>query len=613
MNVTQKLFTIVSSLRRIWPLLWQSTPQWTILSTSLMLAEVVAGLASLYLVKRLVDVLTSALGAEQGTANLTRVVIYVVLTAAATLVHLVAKAVADFANETQGQIVSEYVDTIIHAKAIEADLSFYESPLYFDTLQRARQGGSTRPAGVVSNLLQLGRNLVMLLAIGGLMVSIHWLLLPVLLLGVIPGLLVRLHFTRILYDWERRRTQMQRRVGYVDYLITSDWHAKELRLNQLGPHLREVYRILQLQLRRERLKISRQRTLVELIIASAGTVAFFLSLAYLAWRTSLGQTSLGDLVLFLLVFQRGQGAVQALLGNISRTYADHLYLSQLFEFLDIRPTLLEPASPRPIPCPMAQGVVMENVTFQYPGAPGVALRNISLKVRPGEIVALVGANGSGKTTLIKVLCRLYDPTEGRLTLDGVDACEYGLEDFNRVFSVIFQDYTHYAMTVRDNIRFGDIAQPQDSPDIVKAAIAAGADEFIQQLPRGYDTQLSRTFDDGQEISIGQWQKLALARAFLHQSQVIVLDEPTSALDANAEFNLFRDFRDRIGHRSAVIISHRLSTVRMADYIYVLDKGQIIEHGNHDTLISQDGAYKQMFERQAYYYQHSIEQEGTANL
>ncbi len=570
-----------------------------------MVAEVVAGLASLYLVKRLVDVLTSALGTAGTTSNLAGAVVYVALTAAATLVHLIAKALAEFANETQGQFVSEYVDALIHTKAVEADLSFYESPHYFDTLQRARQAGSTRPAGVASNLLQLGRNTVMLLAIGGLMVSIHWLLLPVLLLGVIPGLMVRLHFTRRLYQWQRRRAQMQRRVGYVDWLITSDWHAKELRLNQLGPHLRGVYQTLQQQMRQEQLDISRQRTLAELIIASAGTLAFFISLAYLAWSTALGQTSIGNLVLFLLVFQRGQGAVQSLLSNISRTYSDHLFLNQLFEFLDIRPTLSDPDKPLPVPQPMAQGVVMENVTFQYPGAQGIALQNISLRIRPGEIVALVGANGSGKTTLIKILCRLYDPTEGRITLDGVDVREYGLEDYNRVFSVIFQDYTHYAMTIEDNIRFGDIAEPKGSSNIIQAAIASGADEFIQQLPMGYGTQLSRTFDDGQEISIGQWQKLALARAFLHQSQVVVLDEPTSALDANAEFELFQNFRDRIAHRAAVVISHRLSTVRQADYIYVLDQGQIAEKGTHDDLMHHNGIYKRMFERQGFYYQGSI--------
>lgn len=568
-----------------------------------MLVEVVASLATLYLIKRLVDVLTNTLGAEQ--ANLSQALVYVALTGAVTLVYLVAKAMAALATETQGHIVADHVDGLIHQKAVEADLAFYESPSYFDTLQRARQAGPMRPAGVANNLLQLGRNAIMLIGIGGIIASISRLLLPVLLLGVVPGLMVRLHFTRILYEWQRRRTQLQRRASYVDWLITSEYHAKELRLNQLGAYLKELHHSLRVLIRQEQLKISQRRTGVELVMALVGTLAFFLSLTYLAWQTAEGQTSVGNLVLFLLVFQRGQAVVQALLSNISKLYEDHLYIGQLFEFLDVRPTLVEPAHPRSIPRPMGRGVAMENVTFQYPGAPGIALRNISLRVAPGQVVALVGANGSGKTTLIKLLCRLYDPTEGRITLDGIDAREFGSEDYRRVFSVIFQDYAKYALTVRDNIRFGDIYLPEDARSIPEAAIASGADDFIRQLRYGYDTQLSRTFDEGQDISIGQWQKVALARAFLHQSQVVVLDEPTSALDANAEFELFQNFRDRIAHRAAVVISHRLSTVRQADYIYVLDKGQIAEEGTHDQLMRHNGIYKRMFERQGFYYQDSI--------
>lgn len=568
-----------------------------------MLIEVISGLATLYLVKRLIEVLTGTLGVD--APELSHATIYVALTGGATLLHLTSKSLATLASEIQGQIVADHVDSLIHAKAIEVDLAFYESPLYFDTLQRARQTGSMRPAGVASNLLQLSRNTIMLVAIGGLIASINWLLVPVLLLAVVPGLLVRLHFTNVLYEWQRRRTQLQRRAAYVDWLITSEYHAKELRLNQLGIYLKELHHSLRVLIRQEQLKISQRRTLVELVIALVGTLAFFLSLTYLTWQTARGITSVGELVLFLLVFQRGQAVVQALLGNISQFYEDHLYIGQLFEFLDVRPTLVEPANPCPIPCPMGRGVAMENVTFQYPGAPGVALQNISFRVEPGQVVALVGANGSGKTTLIKLLCRLYDPTEGRITLDGMDARGFGAEEYRRVFSVIFQDYAKYALTARDNIRFGDIYLPEDDPAIQRAAIASGADDFIRQLRYGYNTQLSRAFDEGQDISIGQWQKVALARAFLHQSQVIVLDEPTSALDANAEFELFQNFRDRIGHRAAVVISHRLSTVRQADYIYVLDQGQISEQGTHDDLMHQNGIYKRMFERQGFYYQNSV--------
>ena len=594
-----KILAPAASLRRVLPLLWASTPAWTVISALLILAEVACSLTALYLTKRLIDLITGA--ADGPPADGQALLLAVLLVGAFTLAHLVARAFATLADEIQGQIVADHVDHRIHAKAVAADLAFYESPRYFDTLQRARQAGNTRPARVIGNLLQLAKNTVMLLAIGGLIAAIHWLLLPVLLLAVIPGLLVRLYFTRVLYEWQRRRTQLERQAAYIDWLMTSDFHAKELRLNQLGDHLRGQYAALRALIRRERLRISQRRTLSELAMGIAGTLAFFASLAYLALEAAQGRITVGALVLFLLVFQRAQGLVQALLGNVSQFYEDHLYLGQLFEFLDIRPVIADPPTPAPIPRPMTQGLRLERVSFQYPGADAPALRDISLSVAPGQIVALVGANGSGKTSLIKVLCRLYDPSAGRITLDGADVRRFRVDDYRRVFSVIFQDYAHYAMTVRDNIRFGDIQLPADAPAIERAAVNSGADPFIRQLRHGYETRLSKMFDDGQDLSIGQWQKIALARAFLHRSQVVVLDEPTSALDANAEFELFQNFRERIGQRAAVVISHRLSTVRLADYIYVLDQGRIVEHGTHDALIGQDGVYKRLFERQAFHY------------
>ncbi len=596
-----KLIAPAASLRRVLPLLWASTPTWTLTSAVLILAEVAFSLAVLYLTKRLVDIVTGASSMSHPGSEISVLLIYVALAGGFTLAHLVTRAAATLADEIQGQIVADHVDNRIHAAAVAADLGFYESPRYFDTLLRARQAGNTRPARVIGNLLQLAKNAVMLLAIAGLIFSIHWLLLPVLLLAVVPGLLARLHFTRVLYDWQRQTTQLERQAAYVDWLMTSDFHAKELRLNQLGDYLRELYATLRALIRRERLRISQRRTLTELVMAITGTLAFFASLAYLALQAAAGHTTVGDMVLFLMVFQRAQGLVQALLGNVSQFYEDHLYIGQLFEFLDIQPVIADPTTPIPIPRPMTQGIQLHQVSFQYPGTNGWALHDISLRIAPGQVVALVGTNGSGKTSLIKVLCRLYDPSTGHITLDGTDIRQFTVDDYRHVFSVIFQDYARYAMTVRDNIRFGDIRLPADALGIEQAAIASGADAFIRQLRHSYETRLSKMFDDGQDLSIGQWQKIALARAFLHQSQVVVLDEPTSALDANAEFELFQNFRERIGHRAAVVISHRLSTVRMADYIYVLDQGRIVEHGHHDTLMGQNGVYQRLFERQAFYY------------
>ncbi|WP_168013150.1 ABC transporter ATP-binding protein [Halomonas salinarum] len=566
-----------------------------------MVLEIVFGLAVLFLLKQLVDVVTTMLSSE-GPADGIRYVLWAVAaTGLCSLGFLAARGFSGLARETQGLLVSESIDKDIHERAVRADLAFYESPRYFDTLQRARASGNQRPVQVVNNLMLLIKNTLMLAAIVVLLATINWMLLPLLLVAILPALLVRLRFTRRLFDWQHKRTQMERRAGYLDWLLTSDIHAKELRLNQLGDFLRERYAELKALIREERLVISRQRTIVEVGVSAVATAAFFSALGYLAWETSEGRNSVGDLVLFLLVFQRAQSMGQELVGQLSRLYEDHLYIGLLFEFLDVRPIVSEPDYPLPLPTRMSTGVRFENVSFCYPGTQREVLSNINLTIRPGQVVALVGANGSGKTSLIKLLCRLYDPSSGRVVLDGVDAREYSLEDYRRKFSVIFQDYGKYADTVRSNIRYGDIRQPEETPLVEAAGKKSGADPFIRFLHSGYDTPLTRMFDDGQELSIGQWQKVALARAFMHQSEVIILDEPTSALDPGAEFDLFANFRERIDHRAALVISHRLSTVRMADYIYVLDQGVIRESGTHNELMQQQGIYCELFNQQAHHY------------
>ena len=601
MTSIAKLIAPLTTLRRIFPILWQSSRKWTLISTGLMVLEVLFGLAVLFLLKQLVDVVTTMLGSDAPAHGIHSVLWTVAATGFCSLGFLAARGFSGFARETQGLLVAERIDWDIHERAVRADLAFYESPRYFDTLQRARESGSQRPVQVVSNLMLLVKNTLMLAAIVVLLATINWMLLPLLLVAIVPALLVRLRFTRKLYDWQRQRTQMERRAGYLDWLLTSDINAKELRLNQLGDFFRDRYAEVKALIRKERLMISRHRTIVETGVGAVATVAFFSALGFLAWETSEGRNSVGDLVLFLLVFQRAQAMGQELVGQLSKLYEDHLYIGLLFEFLDVRPIISEPTLPKPLPARMRQGVSFENVGFRYPGTSRDVLRNINLTIRPGQVVALVGANGSGKTSLIKLLCRLYDPSSGRIALDGVDAREYSLDEYRRKFSVIFQDYGKYADTVRSNIRYGDIRQPEDTPLVESAGRKSGADPFVQSLNHGYDTPLTRMFDDGQELSIGQWQKIALARAFMHQSEVIILDEPTSALDPGAEFDLFANFRERIDHRAALVISHRLSTVRMADYIYVLDGGEIREAGTHDELMRLGGMYCELFSQQAYHY------------
>lgn len=593
------------SIRRILPYLWAASPKWTVLSTVFVILEVIFGIGILYLLKLLVEVLTTKLGEDaDGVENLGEVWLYVGMTGLASVLFLAARQFGNLAREAQGLHVADYMNRLIHTRAVAADLAFFESSEYFNTLHRAKQKGTNRPAQVVTHLLMLIKSAIMLAAVVALIFTISPWLVPILLLVVVPSLGARLFFTRRLYEWEKLRTELERRAGYLDWLMTFYTHAKELRLNRLGDYLRDRFSELRAVIRRERLAITRQRTIGEIATGLIGTFGFFGCLAFLARETAFGRNSLGDLVLFLLVFQRAQTAGQDLIQQISSIYEDHLYLGLVFQFLEVRPRVQSPETPVALPEKWNAGLRFENVSFKYPGTNLKVLHDINLEVRPKQVVAIVGLNGSGKTTLIKIMCRLYDPSEGRISLDGVDIRNFDLQRYRQHFGVIFQDYTRYFDTVRENIRFGDIGISPDSPLIQEAARSAAADRLIDSLPLKYDTLLGRMFEAGHELSVGQWQKLALARAFMNRSSLMILDEPTSALDPNAEHELFENFKERISGRSAILISHRLSTIRLADYIYVLDKGRIVEQGTHQDLMSLKGRYHKSFVLQGKHYQDS---------
>ena len=595
------------SLRRMLSLTWQASPGWTLLAAAAMLAEIFFGLAVLYLIKQLVDVLTATL--EGGSSDAGQALTWVALTGASTIAYLAARAGAGLCREAQGLKVADYVDSTMHGAAVRADLAFFESPRYFDTLKRARQSGNQRPAQVVSNLLTMIKSAVMLLAVIALIVTIHPLLLPLLAVATLPMLWARLRFTRRLYDWDRRRTQDQRRAGYLDWLMTNDQQAREIRQNRIGRLLRGRYAAIRGRLRRERFALHRRQAGWELAAGLVSTALFFVALAWLVGRTAAGATSVGDLVLFLMVFQRAQSTGQDLVHQISRFFEDRLYIDLMFEFLDIRPSIVTPAEPATLPQPAREGIRFESVSFTYPGTDTTVLHDIDLQLEPGRITALVGANGSGKTTLIKLLCRLYDPDEnkGRITLEGVDIRDLDPLQYRSMLGVVFQDFARYALSARDNIHFGEIRQPADSDRFEQAAQRAGAAAFLADLPLGLDTPLSRMFDDGRELSIGQWQRIALARALFSESTgFIVLDEPSSALDPAAEAELFDHLRERIEQRSALIISHRLSTLRQADTVCVLDGGRIIERGSHADLLAQGGHYARLFEQQGRFYREAAD-------
>ncbi len=599
---------IKTRLRRILRLdlalrfVWQSAPGWTIVNLVLIVIQAPLPLASLYLTKRLVDEVSAGMAAGDVQSAFHQVALVIVLMAVIGLVTMIVSVLSGLVNQAQSLSVSDHMQSIIHAQSIKVDLEYYETPEYYNTLRRAQQQALFRPTQILRGLTKLGQSSLSLVVIGGLLLSFHWIMIVVLVVTVIPGFAVRLWYSSKLYGWQRQRTETERQAWYFDIMLTGAQHAKEVRLFSLGPLFMERFRELRTRLRHEQLHLAAWQAVAGFAAQIATSLAVYGSYAFIAYRTIQGHITLGDLVMYYQAFQRAQGYFESILNGMAGLYEDNLFLTDLYEFLNLEPKVVPPPDPKPAPRPIQTGICFEQVSFSYPGSPRIALRDVNLTIKPGEKIALVGENGSGKTTLIKLLCRLYDPTTGRITIDGTDLREFDITDLRREISVIMQDYVHYNLSAQENIWFGNVEAPPDQDRIMEVAQHAGAHDVIADLEFGYDTILGKMFQRGQELSIGEWQKVALARAFLRNAQIIILDEPTSAVDAKAEYEIFQNLGRLTQGRATVTISHRFSTVRAADCIYVLEDGHIIEHGPHDDLIRLGGKYAFLFEKQAEHYQ-----------
>jgi ATP-binding cassette subfamily B protein len=587
-------------LARAVGLVWRSSPAWTLASGGLLLVQGVLPLASLYLVKLVVDAVAAGLAAPGATGSFSRVAVLIGWAAAVAILGALCRALGGLVNEAHTQVVADTMFGLLHAKSVAVDFAYYEDPRYHDTLHRAQQDASFRPARITSGLLQVAQNGVGLLAMGALLVAFHWTAAAVVLLSALPGVWIRARFAGRVHEWQRGRTPDERRAWYFHWMLTTPIHAKEIRAFGLGPLFMERFRDIRARLRGERVEMAARRAGVELAAHVGMTLAVFAVYGLVAYRAVHGVISVGDLVMYYQAFQRGQDFLRETLGGIAGLYEDQLFLAALFEFLDLKPKTAEAPSARAVPRPITSGIVFDGVALRYPGGRRNAVEGISLTIRPGECVALVGENGSGKTTLIKLLCRLYDPTAGAIRIDGIDLREFSSDSLRREIGVIFQDFARYNLTARENIWLGNVALPSHDPRVIDAARRSGADEVIE-AKGGYDAILGKWLDEGEELSAGEWQKVALARAFLRDAQVIVLDEPTSALDARAEYEVFSTMRRLSEGRTTIVISHRFSTVKDADRIVVLEAGRIAESGDHDQLIRLGGRYARLFETQAQYY------------
>jgi ATP-binding cassette, subfamily B, bacterial len=592
---------VVLRLDLAFKLVWKSCPGLTMANFALQLVQGVLPLLSLYLIKLIIDAVTGGMAqAEQGAA-MRQILFYIVLAAAIALVDVGIQALGRFVNQAQSLVVTDRMHDVIHAKSVAVDLEYYENPQYFDTLHRAQQEAAFRPTKIVNSLAVLGKTTLSLLAMASLLFSFHWGLGLLLFASALPGLFVKIRYADTLYNWQRKHTKTERKAYYFNWLLTHESHAKEIRLFGLGALFIERYKSLRTILRQEKLSITAKTSFAEFLAQAWATLAVFGSYGFIAYKTVQGAITLGDLVMFFQAFQRGQSFLKEMLNSLAGLYEDNLFLNNLSEFLNLQPKIIPPQKPQPIPDLQHADIIFDRVQFRYPASSRDVLKDISLIIHPGEHVALVGENGSGKTTLVKMLCRLYDPDQGRILFGDTDLKDLDASTVRHKISVIFQDYVKYNLTARENIWLGNIDIPMDQAGIIKAARQSGAHDVISSLPQGYDTILGKLFEKGEEISVGEWQKVALARAFLRQAPILILDEPTSSLDAKVEYEIFEQFHKLTQGRTAILISHRLSTVRMADRIFVMQNGTISENGTHEELMKDQGLYATMFERQAKNY------------
>lgn len=586
-----------SCVLRTVKLVWVATRGWSVVWVVLLVVLGILPVATVTWMKHLVDSLVAGIRAGGSWPAMRPVAFYGGLIVGAALLMELLLSVLEGVRTVQSELLQDYTSARIHQKSIEVDMSFYESPGYYDSLYRARDEATTRPALLLEHLGAVIQNTISIVLLTVLIAAYTpWMILAM-VLSALPAFFVVAQYNWQIHQWWRGSTAERRWVQYYDQKFTTPAAAAEMRLFGLGPHFQKAYEQLRDALRSERLKMVRRQGVSRVLAAVAGLAVVGCSLAWIGWRTFRGSATLGDLTFFYQAIVGGQSFTRTITSSLSQVYGNSLFLGEFFNFLDLRPGIANAPQPVQFPRRLEYGIEFRNVAFSYPGSERSALSDFDLVVPAGQVVAIVGPNGAGKSTLIKLLCRFYDPTAGEILLDGIDLRKFSIEDLRANLSVLFQTPVAYDASVRDNIAIGDLTLSRDKAAIENAALGAGIHETITRLPRGYDTLLGKSFTDGTDLSGGEWQRIAMARAFLRQSPLILLDEPTSFMDSWAELQWFDRLRKLAEGRTALMITHRFTIAMRADWIQVMKEGRIVESGTHDMLLRRDGFYAQSWRDQ----------------
>lgn len=524
----------------------------------------------------------------------------VVLEFALACLGTILTRLIDFCDSVLADKYTRYISTRIMQHASRLDLTSYEDPLFYDKLERARVQGTDRVIMIQATGRLIQQFITTASLASGIFLFSPWLLLA-LIVCVVPAFLGETHFAFLSYSLNFQQTPARREMDYLRVLGGSKESAKELKLFGLGPFLVQRYSRLSDELHRQTVGLAKRRLLAGSLLTLLGTTGYYGTYAYVIYETVVGVLTIGTMTFLAGAIAGASTNIQALFSTFSGIADQALFMTDLLEFFGVRPKVHSKAGALPAPRPVRQGFEFKNVSFAYPGNPRLVLNNINFRLEPSERIALVGENGQGKTTIVKLLTRLYDVTSGQILLDGVDLREYELEDLWKEIGVIFQDFMRYEMTASENIAVGRIEERNNPFRIRAAALKSLAEQVIRGLPRGYEQVLGCRFEGGVDLSGGEWQKMALARAYLRDAQLLILDEPTASLDARSEHEVFQRFAELTAGKMSLLISHRFSTVRMADRILVLENGKIAEQGPHDQLLKDGGRYAEMFELQATNY------------
>ena len=599
-------FGALRTLRPFIAMVWRTSPNLTIGLLLLRLVRALIPIVSLYIAKLIIDDVVKLVQMPDRPATLqdwlqSGLLSYLGLLLAAEFALAVLSDLLARLGTLADSLLSERVTNASSVSLMEhaatLDLEDFEDAEFQDQLERARRQTSGRLTLLTQLFGQAQQIVTVASFVGGLLIYAPWLVV-MLAVALLPMFWGEAHFNARTYTLDFGRTPERRELDYVRQTAASVETAKEVKVFGLNRFLIDRYRTLADEFYTANRRLAIQRASWGGALSTIGTIGYYVAYAYIVWRTLTGEFSIGDLTFLSGSFLRLRGLLENLLVTFSSTAAQALYLNDLFSFFDTRPEILSPPSPRPFPQPIRQGFTFEDVGFIYPGSEHWAVRHLSFTLKAGEVVALVGENGAGKTTLVKLLTRLYDPDEGRILLDGRDLREYDLDGLRGNIGVIFQDFVRYNFTAGDNIAVGRIEARADAARVQRAAESSQADQVIARLHGGYDQRIGKRFKNGVELSGGEWQKIAIARAYMREAEVLILDEPTAALDARAEFEVFQRFKELSRGKTAVLISHRFSSVRMADRIFVLADGQVQAAGTHEELLAQPGLYAELFELQA---------------